>query len=398
MSVMGGREIPGLDEDHEGPALPVILRAIEQAGALGFEAFVELALYDAETGYYGSGRAVVGEAGGDFFTNVSIGRVYGRLMARQCFEVWEVMGFPQGFVLAEQGAHDGTLMGWVLEEFGELAGDRRGWSAVIVEGNPVWRARQQERLQCWGERCRWADAPEEVRERAGVFFCNELLDALPFAVMVWDGRGWRERCVVKEGKKLGWGVREPDERLQEAIAGWPVPRVCPFVAEVRPMLRDWVRGVAGMFERGLVVVCDYGFPSTRDFFEEWRREGTLRCYFRHRMDGEPLSYPGLKDITAHVDFQALTGYAVAAGLEVLGLCDQHHFLTGAAEGWLRSLEGRGLSEKERREVNAFRRLWHPESMGRQFWFWVAGRGLPVGWSPGGLRYGNRMGPGGRVCC
>ena len=36
-----------------------------------------------------------------------------------------------------------------------------------------------------------------------------------------------------------------------------------------------------------------------------RHQGTLMCHYRHQAHGEPFSYPGLTDITAHVDFTAV---------------------------------------------------------------------------------------------
>ena len=67
-----------------------------------------LALYHPEHGYYGPGPRRIGRSG-DFYTAVSVGPLYGRLLATLADQVREEMGSPQEFVIIEQAAHDGQL-------------------------------------------------------------------------------------------------------------------------------------------------------------------------------------------------------------------------------------------------------------------------------------------------
>jgi len=97
------------------PLLPVLLKEIDEAGgAISFRRFMELALYHPDLGYYASGRARIGKEG-DFFTSVSVGSIYGRLLASICREAWERLGAPSEFTLIEQGANDGTMASDILE-------------------------------------------------------------------------------------------------------------------------------------------------------------------------------------------------------------------------------------------------------------------------------------------
>ncbi len=57
-----------------------------------------------------------------------------------------------------------------------------------------------------------------------------------------------------------------------------------------------------------------------------RNQGTIRCYYRHRANDEPLFLPGLQDITSHVDFTSVVEGAVEAGLEFQGFTSQSQFL------------------------------------------------------------------------
>ena len=49
-------------------------------------------------------------------------------------------------------------------------------------------------------------------------------------------------------------------------------------------------------------------------------------HYRHRSLTDPFVWPGLQDITAHVDFSALAEAAAGAGLQVLGYATQAQFL------------------------------------------------------------------------
>src|SRR5262245_59737233 len=131
-----------------------IVSEIEANGPLTFARFMELALYDSETGYYASGRANIGRHG-DFFTNVSVGPVFGQILATQIREMWSGLGKPGRFVLVEQGANDGQLaldiLGATASEILETA---EYW---IVEPLPALRRLQEKKLQKVEANVRWAD-------------------------------------------------------------------------------------------------------------------------------------------------------------------------------------------------------------------------------------------------
>ena len=56
------------------PLISIIIKEIQQSGAIPFRRFMEAALYHPDQGYYASGRARVGKEG-DFFTSVSVGGI-----------------------------------------------------------------------------------------------------------------------------------------------------------------------------------------------------------------------------------------------------------------------------------------------------------------------------------
>jgi SAM-dependent MidA family methyltransferase len=159
-----------------------------------FSRFMELALYDPLEGYYASGRAAVGRAG-DFFTSVSLGPVFGELLAGQFLEMWETLGRPSDFTLVEQGANDGRLAADILDALaGTPLADIR---LLIVEPFTPLREAQQKRLS--GRRVEWADSPAALPPFTGVHFSNELFDALPVDLLEARDGHWKNLRVIKNG-------------------------------------------------------------------------------------------------------------------------------------------------------------------------------------------------------
>jgi SAM-dependent MidA family methyltransferase len=124
-------------------------------------------------------------------------------------------------------------------------------------------------------------------------------------------------------------------------------------------------GTAGLFERGLWWIIDYGHERA-DYYLPQRRTGTLRCYRDHRASEDPFAHPGGQDLTAHVDFTRVEEAAVRGGLSRRRFTDQHHFLVDSARSWLLSLEGRVPDARTAKRLRQFQTLTHPSMMGQQF--------------------------------
>ena len=87
-----------------------------------------------------------------------------------------------------------------------------------------------------------------------------------------------------------------------------------------PIALGFVRTLADMLRAGFdytghggaALLIDYGFPA-HEYYLPQRDEGTLMCHYRHRAHTDPFFHPGLQDITAHVDFSAITLAAERGG-------------------------------------------------------------------------------------
>ncbi len=361
-----------------------ILRSqIRSSGPLPFPTYMGLALYHPEFGYYAKGPGRTGRAG-DFFTSVSVGAAFGELMAGQFCEVWEQLGKPAPFAVLERGADDGTfardVLTWAARERPDF------FAAVsyrIDEPLPALQRAQQHRVAEFSAKVKWGFG----EPAAGVFFANELLDAVPFRRVRRRGGEWRELCVgLDDSGALSWveaELRDYASRRWLAALQGEFPE--GYTTEVAPAVATEVWLAGASLSRGAVFLCDYGHLR-EDYYHPSRATGTLRCYQRHRAHEDPLAAPGETDITAHVDWTHAVERIGAAGCEVLGLLDQGHFLTGAAARTLLRMEGRAPDAAAAKWLRQFQTLTHPGQMGARFQVLVLGKGMPAGFMLSGLRH------------
>lgn len=371
-------DLPPPDADaaaHSARVSAHIAAAIGAAGGfIGFDRYMELALYAPGLGYYAAGARKFGPQG-DFVTAPEISPLFARALAAQVAQAFEFTA-P---AIVEFGAGSGALARDLLESLAErgVAVERY----AIVEVSADLRARQQALLA--GHPVTWLDAPPVDFD--GVIIANEVLDVLPVRLFVKRGRRVVERGVAACAGALVFAERAPDDELRQAVAEIEATvGTLPdgYGSEIGFIARAWMRSAAQWLARGLLLAIDYGFPR-REYYHPQRIMGTLMCHYRHRSHADPLWLPGLNDITAHVDFTALAQAAHAAGLEVLGYAPQSHFLLNC--GLLDLL----AAERTVARTAEAQRLLSEAEMGELFKVLAVGRGIDaplIGFARGDRRH------------
>ena len=335
-------------------------RRIQARGPMPFAAFMDCALYFTELGYY---QRLLGQIGkrGDFMTSVSVGPMFGELLAFQ-FARWLEGESPVQIV--ETGAHDGQLAHDILEalEQREPALFAR-LEYRIIEPAASRREVQQARLQrfrnvCWPESLKSGHQP--VR---GVIFSNELLDAMPVHPFAWNAkeRRWEEMGVTLNEERFVW-----TRLLSSSVTPPQLPAalldVLPdgYVLELGHAATNWWRDAAAALVSGRLLAIDYG-GVLEELLSPGRHTGTLRAYSGHRVSTDVLANPGAQDITAHVNFTDIIHAGEAAGLKTETFSTQSQFLTQIArELW------KGNDSLPPQKVRQFQTLTHPEHLGRPF--------------------------------
>ncbi|MBN4667674.1 MULTISPECIES: SAM-dependent methyltransferase [Pandoraea] len=312
--------------------------AIRDAGGwLPFDRFMELALYAPGLGYYAAGAAKFGRLaadGSDFVTAPELTPFFARTLARQVSEIFEQTGDAK---VLEFGAGSGRLAADLLLALEAEGAPCERYSIMELSGE--LRARQRDTIARVAphllDRVSWLDQLPDAFH--GVMLGNEVLDAMP--VRLWarrapangqDGRPvWFERGVVCTPDGFAWEERRYDGALPEALAPLAaLPPAQEYLTETHEAAAAFVRSVAPLLARGVLLLVDYGFPA-REYYHPQRAQGTLMCHYRHHAHDDPFYYPGLQDITAHVEFSGIADAGVQAGLDLLGFTSQARFLMNA---------------------------------------------------------------------
>jgi SAM-dependent MidA family methyltransferase len=348
----------------------LIRERIQRGGPVPFPWFMEQALYHAEYGYYARPGIRIGRQG-DFYTNVSTGRLFGHILAAQIVEMWVSLGRPVDFKIIEQGAEDGQLAIDILSAIEEGTGPPLQCSYIIIEPFPAKQAAQRNHLERrFRTGVQWIVALDSLKVINGVFISNELLDAMPVHLLEYKQSQWYERyvtCSPKEFQFVSLPIESPE--VAEAAGGLPLPPHSPYLTEINLNAGRWIKEIRSSLDRGFILIVDYGYPRD-EYYKPDRTEGTLACYSRHRRSFDPLANPGEKDITAHIDFTSLAESAEKANLHVQGYTDQHHFIVGATESYLRQVEQEigagGMRPRHGQFLRAWKTLMHPGNMGMSF--------------------------------
>lgn len=351
------------------PDLVAFLRAkIRRDGPVTFEWFMEQALYHPQWGYYSSGQCQIGR-GGDYFTNVSVGPLFGRIMAAQFVEMWVILGRPAGFTIVEQGAHHGDLARDVLEAARQQSPDffetLRYW---VLEPFPILQARQEETLRDFTGKVTWQKSLAAMPAFSGVHFSNELLDSMPVRLIACDGTGeWREKLVAETEGGFAFVTRPIAEgKLRRHLPEIPQLANGRYETEVNLAALDWVEEIAGKLDRGFVLTVDYGYPR-QEYYAAKRSAGTLQCYGEHRIGQSPFLEVGRMDLTADVEWTSVAQRGNRCGLSVAGFTDQHHFVTGMLTRFV----------PEESDRHALQTLLHPEFLGTRFQYLALGKNAPA---------------------
>ena len=333
------------------------------AGAIPFSRFMELCLYAPGMGYYSAGRRKFG-AGGDFVTAPEISPLFGRVLATA---VAPLLTSMQGSEILEFGAGSGRL---AIDLLGEL--ERRGCLParyLILERSADLKLRQQqaigEQLPQLLQRVAWIDSLPASGFR-GVMLANEVLDAMSVERFRWDGERAALFHVGSEADAFVWQLADSSEtpdRLAGCLEGLDL--AAGYESEINTSLQPWMRSVSESLQQGMLLLIDYGYPQ-HEYFHAQRSSGTLMCHYRHHAHADPLLWPGLQDITAHVDFTAVAEAAVAADLAVAGYTTQAWFLLDCGLEELLQQAGPADSTAYLKAAQQAKTLLLPGEMGERF--------------------------------
>lgn len=365
--------LPTPDPDaraHSERVVAKVRAEIAQGGGfIAFTRYMELVLYAPALGYYVAGARKFGAAG-DFVTGPELTPLYGAAIARQ---LAAILAATPGRQIVELGAGSGALAASLLNALAASGASLSRY--MILEVSPPLRERQRETLDARApgaaRRVEWLDRLPSAID--GVVVMNEVLDAIAPRLVARKHGAWFERGVTWDGGALAVADRPLDDERLLRMANARFPAAGDYVSEINPAAEALVTTLARRVASGAMLVVDYGFPAS-EYYHPQRDAGTLVGHYRQRVHADPFLWPGLSDLTSHVDFTAMADAAGRGGLHVAGFATQASFLLGC--GILDALQAVGAPSAPAylREASAVQKLLSPAEMGELFKVLLLARG------------------------
>jgi len=304
-----------------------------KGGWIPFSRYMEIVLYEPRMGYYSAGAHKLG-AGGDFTTAPELSPLFGAAIVSTILPVLEglkAQGLPTKIL--EFGAGTGKLAESILSRLNDIGFSLDAYE--IIEISPDLAQRQQERL-CTLEtrlnlpaKCSWLSSlPKHFK---GVILANEVLDAIPCDVIIYQNSFWYRYGVSYANEKCIWQIGKPLEQalLPESLLTGNFSE--GYITELHPQANAWVGQIAEQLDAGLFLTFDYGFPAS-EYYHPQRIEGTLMAHHRHHAIQDPFYFPGLCDLTSHVEWTQIARSALAKNVDDVYLTNQAAFLLDAGIG------------------------------------------------------------------
>lgn len=322
----------------DGPAslqvgsLNEMIRALLQqteAYQISFASFMEQALYHPIYGYYSKPTPKLGKAG-DFFTNVYVSDLFGRVLARYFLGLWRRYGADKVLTLVEVGGGDGRLLEQITTEFQQQKIPSDSLQVYSIERSNFHRKLQEERLMdiCY---------PIHYTSHFGgispasfaIVYSNELVDSFPVHRLRKKDGYIQELYVTEQAGKLietfgGLSTRSLAKYCEQILEDMPDGQQF----EVNLAAHNWLQEAAGWLRYGFLLTVDYGGTS-RELRSIRFLDGTMRYYQKHQHIASPYENIGEIDITAHVNFDDLVNLGMKYGLKNIFYGSQTKFLISA---------------------------------------------------------------------
>jgi len=359
-----------------------IEQEIRRHGPMPFSRYMQTCLYDPSHGYYSRRAEQFGKTG-DFYTSSDVHAVFGRLLARQFDEIWHALDRPPQIEILELGPGRGLfardVLDWAEKKFPDFFASL---TYTLQESSPALRAKLETTLDSHFARrkavlaAQCLDPTVSVRRSQPVgvpltVFANEFFDALPVEILSRQGK---LHLAFEDGRlREIWLPPSPTELEfldRYGVHPQEVERI-----EVPLLAQNWITHIAASIDRGALLVIDYGY--TRDEQLSGRHRGTLMAYRNHSATPDPYQAPGEQDLTAHVNFTALTGACAAAGIRVERLRTQSQFLMGTGERnqFADAFEDCRIPQEHAKVALQLKHLIAPTGMGETFHVLVGTRGI-----------------------
>ncbi len=332
-------------------------------GKINFADYMNLCLYYPNLGYYSVDSPKI-NYGGDFTTAPEISSLFSRAFAHHVMDVMKQLFNAD---ILEFGAGSGKMVVDILLELDHLNSLPNNYFIIEVSANLRTRQRRliEDAIPHLSHLIQWLDyLPTNL---TGVILANEVCDAMPFHLLYFSDEHIEELYIkINSAGELQWYKNEilESELLIKAQKVQQIIGHQEYTTEINILSDLWLISIAELLDQGAIFIIDYGY-SQNDYYHQERRLGTLMCYFQNRGHDNPLLFPGLQDITAHVNFSSLATVAYNHNLDIAGFQSQANFLIS---GDILKLETLRSHDPLRsiQQASEIKQLILPSEMGESF--------------------------------
>jgi SAM-dependent MidA family methyltransferase len=371
---------PSIEEASHSQTLARLIQKEIQAqnGQISFAKYMEMALYTPGLGYYAAGKNKLGSKG-DFTTAPEISPLFGATIVQTILPIIEhLQSLNEPIKILEFGAGTGALAESILTELQsqDIAVD----SYSILDLSADLIERQQSRLAQPFPMVTWID--QLPKNFTGIILANEVLDAMPIELITYQNQGWifKDVTLTKESTEGAISFRHclgkevPQAILPECLNQQSFEN--GYTTEINLNAKAWTNSISEVLDMGILLTIDYGFPE-HEYYHQQRNQGTVMGHYAHHAIQDPFFYPGLCDLTAHVDWTSIANTGINADLSLLGFTSQASYLLDAGIGSLLMEKVDPSNSAEfMPHSNAIQKLLSEAEMGELFKVICFGKGVP----------------------
>lgn len=371
------------EASHSQTLARLIQKEIQaQNGQISFAKYMEMALYTPGLGYYAAGKNKFGSKG-DFTTAPEISPLFGATIVQTLLPVIEhLQNLNLPVQILEFGAGTGALAESILTELQSQDIEVASYSILDLSADLI--ERQQSRLTQPFPMVNWIN--QLPKNFTGIILANEVLDAMPIELITYQDQQWvfKDVALAKEstedasedtigfrhclGKEVPQAILPACLRQQSFENG--------YTTEINVNAKAWINSISEILDMGILLTIDYGFPE-HEYYHAQRNQGTVMGHYAHHAIQDPFFYPGLCDLTAHVDWTNIANTGINAGLSLLGFTSQASYLLDAGIGSLLMEKVDPSNSAEfMPHSNAIQKLLSEAEMGELFKVMCFGKQLP----------------------
>jgi cyclopropane-fatty-acyl-phospholipid synthase len=325
--------------------------------SLPLDKFIELALYDKNSGYYMK-KNPFGKKG-DFITAPNITRIFSEIIAIWIVMFWKSLGSPKKLNLIELGAGNGEMMKVIIETLKNFPSCFNSSNFMIYEKSEFLKTQQKKILN--KKKLNWINNIKKTNSIPTLYLANEFFDAIPIKQYFKRRNEWFERFVQFETlKKAEFKDKKTNIKKIEQILKFQISKNQNII-EYSPETFKYLKKILKTINRnnGGILIIDYGYLNSR-------MQETLQAVKDHKYS-DVLKNIGDSDITYNINFNLFKKFTNQFKKLDSIITNQNKFLTSMGILQRAEILGKNLPFSKKTDLfYRIRRLIDEKQMGKLF--------------------------------